>query len=139
MDINWIAAVAASVAMFLVGAVWYMGLFAKQWGQMFGFDKLDKKTQQKMQKQMGPFYILQMIVTLLSAVILTKLIAMVPFYSAHTLAFILWLGMILPTQVSGVIFGGTEPKWIIRKLVIMAGESLLHLQVAALVIAKITA
>lgn len=137
MGINWGAVAAATVAMFAVGAVWYMGLFAKQWGEMFGFDKLDKKTQDKMRKQMGPFYGLQLLVTVLSAAVLTKLIVLLPGYSVYALAFLLWLGLVLPTQVSGVIFGGVEPKWIPRRIMIMAGEALAHLFVAAFVIAWI--
>ncbi len=43
----------------------------------------------------------------------------------------------LPAQVSSVIFGGTESKYVLSKIGIMAGESLLRLQVAALAISLI--
>lgn len=134
MDINWGAVAAATVVMFVVGAFWYMVLFAKQWGEMFGFDKLDKKTQQKMQKAMGPFYGLQLLVTVISAAVLTKFVVLLPNYSVYTLAFLLWFGLVFPTQVSAVIFGGVEPKWITRRIGIMAGEALAHLLAAAYVI-----
>ncbi|MEK7602920.1 MAG: DUF1761 domain-containing protein [Patescibacteria group bacterium] len=137
MEFSWIAVIVASIAMFVVGAIWYMPLFGKMWGEMFGFDKLDKKTQAKMQKEMGPYYALQMGVTFLTAAVLTKLVVLLPNYSAYTLAFLLWLGLIFPTQVSAVIFGGTEVKWIKRRILIMAGGSLLPLLAAAFVISKI--
>ena len=137
MNINWWAVIAASVAMFGVGAIWYMPLFGKKWGEIHGFDKLDKKTQQKMQKEMGPFYGAQMIVTVISAAVLAKFIVLLPGYSVYALAFLLWLGMVLPTQASAVIFGGTDKKWMAQKIAIMSGESLVHLLVAAFVISKI--
>lgn len=136
-DVNIGAVVAATVAMFVVGAVWYMGLFAKKWGEIHGFDKLDKKTQKEMQAKMGPYYFAQIVVTVFSAFVLAKLIGLLPGYSVYTLALLVWFGFVLPTQVSAVIFGGTEPKWITQKISIMAGEALAHLLVAAWVISMI--
>lgn len=136
-DISIGAVLAATVAMFAVGAVWYMGLFAKQWGEIHGFNKLDKKTQKEMQSKMGPYYAVQILVTVFSAFALVKLIDLLPNYSVYTLALLVWFGFVLPTQVSAVIFGGTEPKWITQKASIMAGEALAHLLVAAFVIDKV--
>ena len=127
---NW-AVLAATVAMFMVGSAWYMGIFAKMWGEMFGFDKLSKKEQKVMQAKMGPWMLLQLVVTAISAAGLAKMISLLPNYSVYTLAGMLWIGFIVPVTVSGVIFGGTEPKWIKRKILIQIGESLTHLMVAA--------
>ncbi len=137
MEIDYAAVAAASLAMFAVGAIWYMVLFAKQWGTIHGFDKLDKKTQKEMQSQMGPYYAAQVLVTIASAFVLAKLMAMLPNYSPYMLAILIWVGFVVPTQVSAVIFGGTEGKWIKQKLMIMKGESLAHLLVAAWVISMI--
>ena len=137
MEVDYAAVAAATVAMFAVGAIWYMVLFAKQWGEIHGFNKLDKKTQKEMQSQMGPYYAAQVLVTVASAFALAKLIALLPNYSAYTLAFLVWLGFIVPAQVSAVIFGGTEGKWIKQKLMIMKGEALVHMLVAAWVISMI--
>ena len=45
MGVDYMAVLVAAVVMFAIGALWYMVLFAKQWGEMFGFDKLSKKEQ----------------------------------------------------------------------------------------------
>ena len=45
-----------------------------------------------------------------------------------------WLGFVVPAQVSAVIFGGTEPKWVVTKLAIMSAASLLCLEAAAAVL-----
>jgi hypothetical protein len=112
--------------------------FAKAWGKIHGFDKRSEKEQKEMQAKMGPFYGAQLIVTVLSAWVLAMLIGFVPTYSPYLIALLVWLGFVLPAQVSSVIFGGTEPKYIMSKTAIMAGEALLHLLAAALVISLMT-
>jgi len=136
--VNLWAVLAASVAMFVVGAIWYMVFFSKLWSQIHGFDKLDKKAQAKMQKEIGPYYGAQLLVTIISAFVLAKLIVLLPDYSAYMLAFWGWLGFVVPATVSGVIFGGImEGKWVMPKILIQIGESLVHLLVAAWVITLI--
>jgi hypothetical protein len=137
MEVNILAVFFATVVMFAVGALWYMVPFAKAWGDMHGFDKLSEKQQKSMQSQMGPLYGAQLVMTVLSAWVLTAFISVLPEYSPYLVALLVWAGFVLPAQVSSVIFGGTESKYVLSKIGIMAGESLLHLQVAALVISLI--
>ena len=139
MQVNILAVIVATIAMFAVGAFWYMVPFAKEWGKIHGFDKRSEKEQKEMQSKMGPYYGVQLIVTVLSAWVLAVLIGLLPTYSPYFIAFLVWLGFVLPAQVSSVIFGGTEPKYIVSKSAIMAGEALLHLLAAALVISLMTA
>ena len=134
MGTEVLAIFAATAVMFMVGAFWYMVPFAKAWGRMHGFEKLSAKEQKDMQPKMGPYYGAQLFFTVLSAWMLLTLIVAMPAYSPHLLALIIWLGFVLPAQVSAVIFGGTEPKYVVSKISIMAGEALLHLQAAAFVI-----
>ena len=134
MQMSFWAVLAATVTMFIVGMVWYMFLFSKQWGEMFGFDKLSKKKQKEMQKEMGPFYMIQILVTIFSAFTLAKLMALLPNYNVYALATLVWFGFVTPVIVSGVIFGGVEAKWIPRRISIMAGDALVHFLAAAWVI-----
>lgn len=124
MEINIVAVLVATVAMFIVGAFWYMILFGKEWGKIHGFDRYSKTEQDAMRSQMTPFYVVQLIVTFVSAWMLAHFIAVQPSVTFYEIAFWLWLGFILPTQVSAVIFGGTEGKFIAQKIAIMAGGSL---------------
>lgn len=137
MEINLWAVLAATIAMFAVGAFWYMVPFAKKWGEIHGFDKLTPKQQKDLQAETGPLYVIQLIVTIISAFVLVWLIAKLPGENPYIVAGMIWLGFVLPAQASAVIFGGSDPKWAKQKLAIMAGESLLHLQVATLVISII--
>ena len=124
MEINIVAVLVATVAMFAVGGFWYMVPFAKIWGTMHGFHKLSKEQQKEMSAKMGPYYGAQALVTLASAWVLAYFIAALPEVSPYFIAFMLWLGFLLPANVSAVIFGGTEGKYILPKILIMAGGAL---------------
>ncbi|QQS19916.1 DUF1761 domain-containing protein [Candidatus Saccharibacteria bacterium] len=131
MSINLGVVALASMAQFIVGAAWYTFVFGKQWGEMFGFDKLSKKDQKEMQSKMGPYYGLQLFVTLMTSYVLALFIADNPDSSEFVIALWLWVGFVVPTQVSAVIFGGVHARWIQRRIAIMAGGSLVCLMVAA--------
>jgi hypothetical protein len=133
-NFNIVAIILATIAQFAVGAIWYMPLFGKIWGQIHCFDKLDKKAQKEMQAKMGPFYGLQLFVTLITTIVLSKLILMVPNYSSYMLAVMVWVGFVVPTQVADVVFGGTEQRWIATKVAIVAGGSLTCLLVATTIL-----
>lgn len=124
MDINLVAVLVAAIVMFAVGGFWYMVLFSKAWGEMHGFDKLSKAEQKQMQSKMGPYYGVQILVTLISAWALAYFLVAQPDVEFYKVAFLLWLGFIVPTEVSSVIFGGTEGKWIVKKIAISIAGSL---------------
>lgn len=134
MHLNYLSVLIATVVQFAIGAVWYSVFFGKLWGKIHGFDKLPKETQQKMMKAMGPFYALQAFVTLVTAFVLALFITYLPLWNAYAMAGFFWLGFVVPTQVSSVIFGGTESKWIFPKIAVQAGASILCLEAAAAVI-----
>ena len=137
MNISVAAILVASVVEFIIGAVWYMPIFGDMWGQIHGFKKLSKAQQKEAQKQMMPMLVVQFIGTVITTFILAKLIVLLPNYSVYTLALLVWLGFFVPTQVTSVIFGGTESKWIVKKSLIMAGGSLLCILAAAWVLTNI--
>ena len=134
MGVNYSAVVLASVAQFVIGAIWYMPLFGDLWGRIHGFDKLSKAEKQVAQKSMMPLLVVQFIGTLVTTVILARLFVLVPQYSVYTLGMMIWLGFFVPVQVSAVIFGGTESKWTVQKILVMAGASLACLMAAAAII-----
>lgn len=134
MEVNLVAVLVAAIAMFAVGGFWYMVPFAKAWGEIHGFDKLNKKQQKDMQTQMGPLYGMQVVVTLMSAWALAFFLTAMPDVAWYVTAFFLWLGFIVPTEVSSVIFGGTDNKWVARKIAISIAGSLACTLVGAWVI-----
>jgi hypothetical protein len=137
MNINILGVILATVIQFIIGAIWYMPLFGKLWGRIHGFDKLDPAVQKEMAAKMGPWYGLQILVTLITSVVLAKLIVMVPNTSPYLLAVMAWIGFVVPAQASAVVFGGTEPKWILTKIAVMAGGSIACLMAGAAVLSMV--
>ena len=127
------AAIVTAVAMFAVGGIWYGALFAQLWGKIHGFDTLSPAEQKRLQSQTGPLYGLQAFVTLVSAGVLVYLVEQLG-TTPYILAFWLWLGFVMPAQVSAVLFGGTAPRWMVSKTLVMTGEALVRLEVAAWVV-----
>jgi hypothetical protein len=135
MGLNYVGILVATVLQFIVGAIWYSALFGKLWGKIHGFDKLSKDVQQKMMKQMGPFYGVQFFVTLVTTSILDLFIVYLPHdWNVYALAGFFWIGFVVPAQVSAVIFGGTEPRWMLQKVLVQAGAALVCLEVAATIL-----
>lgn len=135
MGLNLLAILVATVVDFIAGFIWYGPLFGNIWGKIHGFDKLTKAVQEKMMRQMGPFYAGQFAVTLLTNCILAIFLTYLPQdWNMYALTGFFWLGFVVPTQVSSVIFGGTEPKWMLQKILIQAGASLLFLELATVII-----
>lgn len=134
MQLNFLSVIIATAVQFGIGAIWYSVFFGKLWGKIHGFDKLSKEVQQKMMKAMGPFYALQALVTLITSFVLALFVTYLPLWNPYAMAGFFWLGFVVPTQVSAVIFGGTEKKWIVKKISVQAGASLLCLEAAAIVL-----
>jgi hypothetical protein len=134
MGVEPLAVALATITMFAIGMVWYSFVVGKQWAKINGFDKLDKKTQKELAAKMGPTYLLQLVVTIITAYVLAKLMALAPDYDAYKIALWVWIGLIVPTQVSTVLFGDSNPKYRLQRILILASESLLHTLAAVWVI-----
>ncbi len=135
MALNFVAILVASVAQFIIGAVWYMPVFGKLWGKIHGFDTFSPESQKEMQKKMMPLLVVQFLSTLVTTVVLAIFITNLPAsWNVYALAGFFWIGFVVPTQIAAVIFGGTNPKWVVKKTLIMACGSLLCLEAAAAII-----
>jgi hypothetical protein len=135
MEIHYLAIVVASLLQFVFGAIWYTPVFGKVWGRIHGFDKVSKEKQREMMKSMGPYLALQLAVTVLTTYVLALLLAGTESaWSAYALAGLCWIGFFVPAHISAVVFGGTEPRWMVTKISIMAGASFGCMMIAAAVL-----
>lgn len=134
MNINYVAVAVAAVAQFVVGAIWYMPLFGSLWRDIHGFGKLSKAEQEQAQKEMMPMLGIQFVGTIVTTIVLARFMQLLPNYSAYTLAVMAWIGFIVPIQVSAIMFGGTQAKWMVKKALIMTGGALACLLVAAAIL-----
>ena len=133
-SINWGAVAAATVTMFVVGAIWYTPLFGNLWGKMHGFDKYSKKEQNEMRAQMMPLLLAQFVVTIFSALGLVYFAQLLPELNIYALGFWVWLAFLVPTHVSDILFGGTEAKWLTTKILIQMGGAFACTMAACFVI-----
>lgn len=136
MHISYVALAIATVLQFIFGAIWYTPLFGKVWGRIHGFDLLSPDVQKEMQKGMAPLLMVQFVLTIVTTVIFALFVAGLPRdWNIYGIAVFIWLGFVLPTQMSAVIFGGTAPQWIVKKIAIAGGAALGCLLIAAAVLA----
>lgn len=134
MFINIWSVVIASVVQFIIGAIWYMPLFGKLWGKMHDFDAHSPEAAEAY-KKMPMLLVVQFIMTVITTVVLAIFITWIPMtWNPYAMAGFLWVGFVVPTQVSAALFGGTKPKWVVKKIAVMAGGSLICLEVAAAII-----
>ncbi len=138
MNINYVAVLVAAVAQFIFGAIWYMPLFGKLWGKIHGFDKVSPEEQKVMMKQMTPLLVAQFVFTVVTTVVFAILLNHISSdWSIYCFAIAYWIGFIVPTQVAGVLFGGTSPKWFMQKILVMAFGALGCMLIAAFVLQAI--
>lgn len=134
MELNYLAIVLATIAQMVFGFVWYMPIFGKLWGEMHGFDKVPPEKQKEMMKDMWKLMILQLALTFITTFVFALLAQGLPStWNLYGLAGFFWLGFIFPTQAAAVVFGGTEPKWVVKKIAIMSGAALINMMLIATV------
>ena len=119
VEVNYVAILVASIASMAVGFLWYGPvLFAKPWMKLMGYTK---EGMEKAKKEMGKTYGISFLFTLLSAYVLTHIMALSqnfygysPVMTGATSAFWVWLGFVMPVQATVALFGGGNWKlfWI---------------------------
>jgi hypothetical protein len=127
-----IAVLVATVVQFIIGFIWYMPLFGKEWGRIHGFDVLAPEVQKEMQSKMMPLLVTQFVMNAITAFVLGIFIVNIPSWNPYGMAGFFWFGFVFPAQVSAVIFGGTKPEWVVKKIAVATFGSLAcYLAVAA--------
>ncbi|MBP6005353.1 DUF1761 domain-containing protein [Candidatus Saccharibacteria bacterium] len=133
VEINYLAVLLASIVQFVIGAIWYMPIFGNLWGKIHGFEKLEKTVQKEMQNNMMPMLVVQFVLNFILATVLAHFIDQVD-QSWYKIAIWVWSGFVVTTQASSVIFGATPKKWQLKKVLVMAGASLVEILAAAWII-----
>jgi hypothetical protein len=127
--------VVATIAQFILGAVWYSPLlFGKWWMQIMEVGHLSKEELGKMQKAMAPFYALQFFLALITTFVLAHFLSMGkiadPTYSSYMVAFWVWFGFLAPMSISSVIWANTKKRYWMKQIGIMLGMQLIGIMLA---------
>ena len=109
VGINPWAVLVSAIAAMVIGFLWYSPiLFANPWMRLMGFDPNDKAKIAEMRKGAGKIYGLAFVASLVSAVVLAKIIAVtsvvtIPY--GMKVGFAVWLGFVTTVQLTGALFG----------------------------------
>lgn len=138
IEVNYLGVLLAAVVSMVLGFLWYSPmLFGKPWMKFMGYSEESLK---KEQKAMGKLYGLSFVVALLTAYMLSHVMTLSEnFFHYNRLstglntAFFMWLGFVMPVQLTGTIFG--DKKWQLFK--INTGYQLVSLVLMAVVLAMV--
>jgi Protein of unknown function (DUF1761) len=109
IGINLWSVLVAAVAAMILGFLWYSPiLFANPWMRLMGVDPNDKAKLAEMQKGAGKLYGLAFVASIVSAMVLAKVIAIttvntIPY--GMKIGFAVWLGFVTTVQLTGALFG----------------------------------
>lgn len=99
-SVNWLAVLVAAAASFMVGGIWYGALFAKKWVELNGHDEAAQKA---MAERQGKTFLGFIVGDLVCATVFALLIANLDRIGAQAgagdaalLAFLIWLGVLVP-------------------------------------------
>ena len=106
--INFLAVFVAAIASMILGFLWYSPiLFAGPWMRLMGVDPNDKAKLAEMQKGAGKLYGLSFVASVVSAIVLAKIIDITSvntiFYGMKV-GFAVWLGFVATVQLTGALF-----------------------------------
>ena len=132
MEVNYTLIFLATIAQFILGALWYSPLmFGKWWMQIMEATHLSKEELKKMQKEMAPFYLLQFLLTLFTTVAFANLAAYIIVFSLYHLAFWVWVGFIAPIQIGTVLWGKTAKRYWVKQILVMTSYQLVAIMIAS--------
>lgn len=115
IEVNYLAVLIAAIASMVVGFLWYSPfILGKPWMKEKGYTAEGLK---KEQKEMGKWYIVSFVLALITSYILFHVMTLsMSFFhysklqTGVTTAIFMWLGFIMPTQLTATLFGGKNLK-----------------------------
>ena len=114
VGINFWAVLVAAVATMILGFLWYSPiLFARPWMRLMGIDPDDKAKLAEMQKGAGRLYALSFVASIVSALVLAKIIDISSINSipyGMKFGFFVWLGFVATVQLTGALFSKQPTK-----------------------------
>ena len=97
LEVNYLAILVCTVLSMVIGGTWYGPLFGKKWMQLIGSDPKDKKAIAEMQKNAGPMYLTQFLLTLFQVYVFAYYVKGWSEVSGVTNGLWIWAAFIMPT------------------------------------------
>ena len=138
VTLPWMMIVIMTVACFALGAVWHGPLFGKLWMRIHhGKDSFNATEMQEAMVGMWKLMLAEFIATFLMVITLSFLVEILPTYSGIHLAFLVWIGFVLPTMTSTVIWGADTKKYMATKIAVSSICRLIGLLATGYVLSNI--
>ena len=119
VSLNWMMIVIMTIAGFALGALWHGPLFGKLWMRINHVAKQFSKAEMaKLMVGMWRIMLAEFIATFFMVMTLAFLIEILPTYSSIHLAFLVWIGFVLPTMASTVIWGADTKRYMATKIAV---------------------
>lgn len=138
MDItlNWFAIIVVSIVSFFFGAAWHgKYFFGNTWMRIhFGKTDLTEAEIKRAMESMTIIMIVEFIATFFMVMTLDFLMQILPGFAPWHVAFLVWIGFVLPSMISTVIWGADAKKWMTQKILISGSFRLIALLLSAYVL-----
>jgi len=109
VEVNYWAILVSAVVSMIIGSIWYGPLFGKKFMAAMGMDKWTPEQKEAEMKKMGMTYFLQFVASVLTFYVLAVFMQRTGSLSVNgglMMAFWVWLGFVMPTQLGSSIWGG---------------------------------
>lgn len=134
MVINYWAVLVCGVVSMVIGFVWYGPLFGKKWMEIVGAKAVDMEARKKMQKEAGPLYLVQFLLTLFQAYVLAHYIAGWKDASGVENALWIWAAFLMPTVAGSAMWNNDSARVKWARFLIQAGYQLVLFVVFGLIL-----
>lgn len=134
MEINYLGIFGCAVVSMIVGAIWYGPLFGKAWMRIIGATELDKEERKKMQKAAMPLYVIQFLLTVFQAFVLSQYITGWSDTSEIEHVLWIWAAFIVPTLAASAMWNNDKTKVKFARFGIQAGYQLVIFLIFALIL-----
>ena len=143
MVINWVAVIVGAVSINIIGFIWYGPLFGKVWGSIIGMppaSEMSKKDNRDFQKKMIPVYLLNFLLSIWTAYIISFYVSgwttagSTPIANGVMNAFWIWLGFLVPVLAGSAMWGGKSKKDSWRMFFITSGYYLVSFLILGAII-----
>lgn len=139
MEIQILPVLICVVLSVVLGSLWYGPFFGKTWMTIIGVNPVvmnDPVKKKEMQKQAMPLYFIQIILSFVQIWILSHYISLWTDVSGIVRALPIWLGFIMPTVATNILWSNLSRPLMWKSFLIQAGYFLVSFSIFGLILAS---
>lgn len=134
MQINYWAVLVCGIVSMILGSIWYGPIFGKTWMRILGVKPEDIVRRKEMQKNLGPLYLVQFLLSLFQAYVLAHYIQAWGDQTGVQNSLWIWAGFLMPTVAGACMWNNDSKEISWTKFLIQAGYQLINLLAFGLIL-----